>query len=320
MNFMGELIKKARTDAGLTQAEYAAKIGISQPFLSRLESGQRRDVSRKTWEKLADAIPELYTTLVISQSYDLRAEYDQALMSYMEGDHDNAELRFRNITRQHFTPEQPVEYEIQVASTLRLGNLQRDRGKLTGPDEALALYESLLEKRSLPSKLLMEVEFMKAACHEMMINHHTAIEVYLRLFNEFGSTDKVRCASRLGAIMTKIREYGQAEIYLRYAIERSVALDSGVQYSYAHEKRGILLAKQGNFDDARNEILKARTEIKSTHALRKVQSAIAEAQVITLDTHPEEALKLLLKARKNAIRFEFQHQLTHIDRLIRSIK
>ena len=78
--------------------------------------------------------------------------------------------------------------------------------------------------------------------------------------------------------MTKIREYGQAEIYLRYAIERSVALDSGVQYSYAHEKRGILLAKQGNFEDARNEILKARTEIKSTHALRKVQSAIAEAQ------------------------------------------
>lgn len=312
---LATILKNARIKEGMTQLEFAAKLGISQSFLSRLESGRRRDVSRSTWDQLIRSIPELNNAMPTPWSYDLRLEYDQALMSYAEGDHDDAELRLNNVLRKQYSSEQRVEYEIQVAAMLRLGNIRRDRGNIYGPEGALPLYESLLCETSVPAELLMETQFMKAACYEMTNSHQMATTCYLRLFEEFSGVDKVRCASRLGAIMTKVEEYEQARTFLQYATTRSTFLDSGVQYSYSHEKLGLLLARQGNLDSGRREILKARTEIRPTHSLRKVQSMVAEAQVFALDRSPEEALAILSKARQIALEYDFRHQIAYIDQL-----
>lgn len=45
---------KARTDAGLSQQELAARMGTTQPFVARLESG-RTMPSMRTWLRVAQA-------------------------------------------------------------------------------------------------------------------------------------------------------------------------------------------------------------------------------------------------------------------------
>ncbi len=45
---------KARADAGLTQADVAAKLGVSQPAIARMESG--KNVSIKSLARYAKAV------------------------------------------------------------------------------------------------------------------------------------------------------------------------------------------------------------------------------------------------------------------------
>jgi transcriptional regulator with XRE-family HTH domain len=39
---LGQNIKSARTNAGITQVQLAAKLGLSQPMLAKYENGTRR--------------------------------------------------------------------------------------------------------------------------------------------------------------------------------------------------------------------------------------------------------------------------------------
>lgn len=50
-----KLIKSIRQEAGLTQAEFADKMGVSSILVAMIESGQR-GVSRKFIEKLAELL------------------------------------------------------------------------------------------------------------------------------------------------------------------------------------------------------------------------------------------------------------------------
>lgn len=50
-----ELIRKIRTKAGLTQAEFAVAIEVSPVLIAMVESGQK-DVSKKLLRKIADAL------------------------------------------------------------------------------------------------------------------------------------------------------------------------------------------------------------------------------------------------------------------------
>ncbi|MCL2173990.1 helix-turn-helix transcriptional regulator [Candidatus Saccharibacteria bacterium] len=50
-----ELIKKIRSEAGLTQAEFANKIGSSPVLIAMVESGQK-EVSKKLLLKIAEAL------------------------------------------------------------------------------------------------------------------------------------------------------------------------------------------------------------------------------------------------------------------------
>ncbi len=47
---------KLREQRGLTQAELAHRIGVSQPFIAKLESGQTHNFSLETLVKLAVAL------------------------------------------------------------------------------------------------------------------------------------------------------------------------------------------------------------------------------------------------------------------------
>ena len=52
---IGENIKRIRTDAGLTQTEVAERAGISQAYLSQIES-DLRSMDVKAADKLAQAL------------------------------------------------------------------------------------------------------------------------------------------------------------------------------------------------------------------------------------------------------------------------
>lgn len=53
---IGEIIKKARMEKGLSLRELARKSGVSQPYLSQLESGQNNNPTLEVFIKLADAL------------------------------------------------------------------------------------------------------------------------------------------------------------------------------------------------------------------------------------------------------------------------
>jgi transcriptional regulator with XRE-family HTH domain len=53
---MGKRIKKLREARGLTQAELADKVGVTQVYISSLESGARKNPSLELLRKLAKAL------------------------------------------------------------------------------------------------------------------------------------------------------------------------------------------------------------------------------------------------------------------------
>jgi transcriptional regulator with XRE-family HTH domain len=52
---IGDRVRRARLSAGLTQQQLAKQIGISQPYLSFLENGERR-FNEETLEKIGRAL------------------------------------------------------------------------------------------------------------------------------------------------------------------------------------------------------------------------------------------------------------------------
>jgi transcriptional regulator with XRE-family HTH domain len=56
MNLFGGLLKEARTRAGLTQKELAERVGITDSYISKMETGVFPPPSREVAVKLADAV------------------------------------------------------------------------------------------------------------------------------------------------------------------------------------------------------------------------------------------------------------------------
>lgn len=53
--YVGNLIRTARTEEGLTQKELAEKVGVGEPTINKYESG-RQNLTVKTLKKVADAM------------------------------------------------------------------------------------------------------------------------------------------------------------------------------------------------------------------------------------------------------------------------
>ena len=56
MKNIGESIKKARRIKGFTQVYIAKKAGITQTYLSQIESGSKDNPSKEILQKISDAI------------------------------------------------------------------------------------------------------------------------------------------------------------------------------------------------------------------------------------------------------------------------
>lgn len=74
MTEFSQLLKSARSKAGKTLRELEAITGISNGYLSQLESGSVRQPSPNHLLKLADALHSDYAVLMKSAGYSLPAE------------------------------------------------------------------------------------------------------------------------------------------------------------------------------------------------------------------------------------------------------
>lgn len=52
----GDAIREERMQAGLTQVELARRAGISQRYVSHLETGTRKDMRPKTYQRLREVL------------------------------------------------------------------------------------------------------------------------------------------------------------------------------------------------------------------------------------------------------------------------
>lgn len=53
---VGDIIKKARTDKGLTQEELADKVGVKKSAVAKWENGRVSEIKRSNLKNLADAL------------------------------------------------------------------------------------------------------------------------------------------------------------------------------------------------------------------------------------------------------------------------
>ena len=77
---LGTEVKNERIRRGMTQSEFASLIGISQSFLSRIESGARRNINLHTWELLSAQVPSLQSILDENKSFTM----DAGVLSFLE--------------------------------------------------------------------------------------------------------------------------------------------------------------------------------------------------------------------------------------------
>ena len=68
---LGSFLRKARGDAGLTQRDVERETGVSNAYLSQLESGKVREPSPRILHKLSEAYGVSYADLLAASGYPL---------------------------------------------------------------------------------------------------------------------------------------------------------------------------------------------------------------------------------------------------------
>lgn len=322
---IGPVLRRYRESLGISQAVLADKLGISQPYLSRLEREQRSAVSLALWNKISAVVdrPELY--IIDEAAEDLEELYERALIAYGSGNHDTAEALLETIVRSDGTASQGAS-DLVAKGKFWLAGIKRDRNELDGEHGAESLYRQVLEAyrtRYSPRRVL-EVKFVIAACREMAQDHETALGLYSSILREVEQTGldrlRTRVNGRIGALTTKLHQYDAATSHLDAATSLAVHLDDAGPYSYYHEKLAILKTHLGNLDAAYDSLLTARSEISDADYLRQVQSYCVEANVLYAQGQDTAVAKVLHRAKELAERHRFRHQLSYIDKLAASFE
>lgn len=317
---VGVLLRDYRASAGLSQADLAAQIGISQPYLSRLETGSRQELSLNLWERLRAAIPALQEDIFGELSDRITEQYERALFALSSGRLDLAEDLFSSVMLSP-TTDSPAILDIRRRSKFRVAGIRRDRDEVEGPLGAAALYSELLDELTTLRRtvLIRETHLMLGACKEMRGQNTTAVALYNQVLSDIGPEDRstyaIRLRTRIGAAQTKSGQLSDAQSQLLLSTQQSVHLDDSVPYSYAYEKQALLKSRLNDYEGALQDIHRARAEIDTASPLRWVQSYTAETDVLVRSGQSDAALKQLGRAEQIAQKYAFNHQLRTTQRL-----
>lgn len=308
----------------LSQVEFAAKLGISQSYLSRILTGERRNVELDIWNKIIDTVPELIGHHFNAAELGQSDQYDRALLAIGSGDFDFAEGILLPLTTPRVDAN-PSMLDLRYKATLHLAGIRRDRFQLTGPQGAIAMYREVWNFYcDIAARLrAQEAQFMLGVCNEMSDEPNKAAQIYEELKKSVERTDSaiaVRTSGRLGALMTKTGELEYAQVLLLNATSRSTALDDSTPYSFYHEKLAILHTRLKELDAAHKALRAARSEMKAPSKLRQIQSACVEAGIMKEADYPHAAAGLLKSALKKARDAGFAHQESHIRKMLTEIE
>lgn len=322
---IGAILRRYRIERGISQAEFAQELGISQPYLSRLEREQRSAVSLALWNKVSQIVgrPELY--LVDEYADDLDEQYERALISYGAGDHINAEALFELVGNSDATRSLAAA-DLVAKSKFWLASIRRDRGELEGETGAEALYRQVLGqyRDRYSAGRVAEVEFVIGACREMAGDYEEALSRYESILTRLSQVKPDRMCTRvngrIGALTTKLGEYERAAHHLGLSTAMSVHLEDNGPYSYYHEKMAILHTRQGKLDEAYSSLISARQETTQGDALRKVQSLCVESNLLIAQGEVGAAIRTLQDAKLLAEQRDYRHQLAYIENLIQNLE
>jgi transcriptional regulator with XRE-family HTH domain len=318
---IGPLLRKHRSELGLSQAAFAEQLGISQSYLSRLEREQRSAVSLALWDKIRAVVnrPELYVVDALADELD--EAYDRALISYGAGDYETAEVILESIS-QADESKSLATADLVAKARFWLASIRRDRNELQGESGAEALYRQVLTvyRSRYPGKRVLEVQFVLGACREMSKAHSEALGMYRSILFEAEERrlDRIgtRVTGRIGALCTKLGDITAAESHLTRAVELSIHLEDGGPYSYYREKLAILQTRKGQLDKAYESMAAARSEVGPPEHLRRVQSQCVEANIYLARGETDSALAVLRTALAIAKRNSYRHQEAYVRALL----
>ncbi|MER6533422.1 helix-turn-helix domain-containing protein [Streptomyces sp900105755] len=320
---IGRILRDHQKRLQITQAEFAARLGISQPYLSRILRGQRSAVSLRLWNKILEVVPHPELHIVNGTISDLSDAYDRALLALGRGNQTTAEILLGQIVARR-DDASAGSTELSFRAQFHLAGILRDQNRLGGADGAVVLYtDALSYYRDAQAHLKVEeTTFMLGACKEMSGSSATAFASYQGLLKQVDPLNQslvVRLHGRLGALATKMNRLDEADVYLRTATQKSIHLDDSYPYSYYNEKMAILRTRQGLLDDANSFLQSARREIDAGDSLRKVQSLCVEANIFIATSDLSRAWTILQKALATARKREYAHQEAYIKVLLTKI-
>lgn len=119
MSGFSETLAALRKQRGLTQAELAARLGISKSAVSMYERGNR-EPELELLEAMADFFHVSVSTLLRRQEAEL-VNGDPALTEYLEALRDRPEMRMLFSVTKNATRED-VEAAVRIIEALRSGN------------------------------------------------------------------------------------------------------------------------------------------------------------------------------------------------------
>lgn len=268
----------------LRQGEFAERLGISQPYLSRILTGKRRNVEIDIWNKVIETVPELVRYSFLAEELSQSDQYDRALLALGAGEFDSAEGILLPLAMPR-PDANPAMIDLRHKATFHLAGIRRDRFQLKGGEGAIHMYNEVWnfyrDIGVLPRA--QETQFMLGVCNEMSNESQKAANAYEDLRNSIERPDSaisVRTNGRLGALMTKTGQFEYARRLLATATTRSVSLDDAAPYSFYHEKLAILHTRLKALDAAHKALRTARSEMNGSSKLRQIQSTCVEAGIL----------------------------------------
>ena len=119
MSGFSEMLSSLRKQNGLTQAELAARLGISKSAVSMYECGNR-EPELELLQAMADCFQVSVSALLGRQEEPL-VNGDPALTEYLEALRDRPEMRMLFSVTKNATRED-VEAAVRIIEALRAGN------------------------------------------------------------------------------------------------------------------------------------------------------------------------------------------------------
>jgi len=281
------------------------------------------DDSRLLSSKLLNELAELPSKLISSNADPLiissieyllfRAKLQNEIANLLE----TKELLDKITKLLLILPDQDHVIMLKADTLFLLGSVYRDKGILGGLEGAFTFFKKASEfYKSLGEKILQnKCELMMSVCLEMSGILEAAAKRYDKHIEVSDSKhlylDYLRATLWLGTTLTKLNHLQKADKLIREACNKAFDFDSHIDRGIALQKLGLVLTKQGKFDEAFRSFEEAFDLLEDT-PLQRIRFLIGFADLELSSGNIESGISSLRDALSIALDKQFGHQLMSI--------